>query len=36
MPAALAAVIDELERLGFAVARRAEPCAPDIWWERET
>jgi hydrogenase maturation protease len=36
LPAALAAVIEELERLGFTVPRRAEPREPDVWWERES
>ncbi len=36
IPAAVQAVLDELERLGCPAARRDEPAAPDLWWERET
>lgn len=31
---ALSAVVDELERLGCTVRRRAPVNDPDIWWER--
>jgi hydrogenase maturation protease len=29
------AVLDELRRLGHAVARRATPLAPDLWWQNQ-
>jgi hydrogenase maturation protease len=32
---AVAEVLGELERLGCPATRRAEPLAPDVWWERE-
>jgi len=33
VPLAVAAALEELQRLGAPGARRAEPKAPDIWWE---
>ena len=33
VPAVMAAVLAELERLGAAASRRANPRPPDIWWE---
>ena len=33
VPKAVAAVIEELERLGAPAAQRTEPLDPDIWWE---
>jgi hydrogenase maturation protease len=33
VPLAAAAALQELERLGVKAVRRAEPMAPDIWWE---
>lgn len=35
VPAAVQAVLDELERLGVPATRRSEPSEPDIWWERD-
>jgi hydrogenase maturation protease len=34
VPDALAAVIDELKRLGASVEARKQPLDPDIWWEK--
>ena len=35
VPAAIAAIVDELERLGRPALPRDPPLEPDIWWERE-
>jgi len=34
VPAVVAAVASELERLGACPSRRLEPQPPDLWWER--
>jgi hydrogenase maturation protease len=36
VPALVDGVLAELHRLGVEARRRAEPRAPDIWWERRT
>jgi hydrogenase maturation protease len=33
VPAVVAAILAELERLGAKGSRRADPLRPDIWWE---
>lgn len=33
VPEVIAAVVQEIERLGGSLTRRAEPMDPDIWWE---
>jgi hydrogenase maturation protease len=33
VPLAVAAVLQELERLGRPAVRRTIPCAPDVWWD---
>jgi hydrogenase maturation protease len=33
LPAVVAAVLAELERLGHPARRRAQPLTPDLWWE---
>jgi hydrogenase maturation protease len=35
VPAAITAIVDELERLGRPALPRDPPLEPDIWWERE-
>jgi hydrogenase maturation protease len=35
LPAALAAVVRELEGMGVALRERQEPRPPDLWWERQ-
>ncbi len=35
LPAAVAAVVSELARLGVELERRDPPLAADIWWERQ-
>ncbi|MCL7964901.1 MAG: HyaD/HybD family hydrogenase maturation endopeptidase [marine benthic group bacterium] len=35
VPAAITAIVDELERLGRPAVPRDPPLEPDIWWERE-
>ncbi len=35
VPDAVAAIVEELERLGHPALARDPPLAPDIWWERE-
>jgi hydrogenase maturation protease len=34
VPVAMAAILDELERLGCPAAARANPGEPDLWWEK--
>jgi len=34
VPAAVAAIVDELARLGYAASPRDPPAEPEIWWER--
>ncbi|HSG39938.1 MAG TPA: hydrogenase maturation protease, partial [Thermoanaerobaculia bacterium] len=34
VPAAVAAVVRELERLGYAVKKRESPGPPEVWWEK--
>jgi hydrogenase maturation protease len=34
VPAAVAAVAAELERLGVTVSRKRDPQPPDLWWEQ--
>ena len=34
LPAAVAAVVRELERLGYEVKRRESPGPPEVWWEK--
>jgi hydrogenase maturation protease len=35
VPAVVAEIIGELERLGYPVEKRQPPLDPDIWWERQ-
>ncbi len=35
LPAALAAVVEEVAALGVTLAPRVPPAAPDLWWERK-
>lgn len=35
VPAAVAAIVQELARLGYEAARRDPPAEADIWWERQ-
>lgn len=35
VPEAVAAIVGELERLGYPAERRTPPADPDIWWERQ-
>jgi len=34
IPAAMAAVTEELDRLGYPARSRPQPLDPDIWWEK--